>query len=370
MKTGNKEATRLLERLLHQGVTEKVFPGAAAAVAQGTESARKYGIAAAGIKDNRFPGEMVREDTFFDLASLSKALSTTLVVYSLVHENKLSLEDTLGQYFNLQKAEEKKDITLEQLLSHSSGLAAYAELFAAFPPDTGTEKRDDIIQSIIEQPLVYPPGTRCLYSDFGFILLGNIVEEITGQSLADLFRSFVTRPTGLEKDIFYIPLKNGRVDTENFAATEDCPWRGRVLRGEVHDEHCRLMNGVSGHAGLFGTAGGVMRLCGHILDQWQQKGNDFAWSFLLKKGLQRQYPGQTWCLGFDSPSKNGSSGGELISADSVGHLGYAGTSFWIDPNLELIIVLLSNRVHPSRENTRIRTYRPFFHTSIIKNFVK
>ncbi|MCW5201302.1 serine hydrolase, partial [Desulfobulbus sp. F4] len=146
----------------------------------------------------------------------------------------------------------------------------------------------------------------------------------------------------------------------------------KMIRGEVHDEHGWLLNGMAGHAGLFGTVGAVLRLCIAILDAWKEKeaGADRSWAAFLPQGLLQQLPEQTWCLGFDTPTVGTSSSGRYFSPASVGHLGFTGTSFWIDPVKELIVVLLSNRVHPTRENIEIRRFRPHFHDAVIEEILK
>ncbi len=281
-------------------------------------------------------------------------------------KKKIKLSDTLNTFFRGVVPENKQSITISLLLSHASGLIPYASYFASCEPKSGAENREKLVQLILREPLAYTPGSTCVYSDFGFIILGVIIEKVTGETLEDSFKKYVTEPAGLSRDILYMPSGKMSRDRKLFAATEDCPWRGRIIRGEVHDEHSWLMGGVSGHAGLFGRAGGVRLLCELILDEWLQQGKLYPWSGMLQQGLQQQHRGQTWCLGFDTPSAGGSSGGKHISARSVGHLGYAGTSFWIDPDRELVMVLLTNRVHPSRENVKIREFRPFFHDSIIE----
>ena len=355
--------------LLAQGVKKRVFPGAAAAVSWGSGSNRKRSIAVAGIKDNRYPDELIAKDTFFDLASLSKALSTTLIVYSLIEEKKLGLDDTLQALFDREITKDKQPITIRQLLSHSSGLISYKPYFQNFAAEIKKENRELLLKRILLDQLEYEPETDCQYSDPGFILLGHLVELWTDKSLHINFKERITTPLGLTRDIFYLPIAESTFNTKMFAATEKCPWRGRVMRAEVHDEHCWLMNGVCGHAGLFGNVEGVLSLCETILDQWQGRGKPCSWSGMLKQGLQKQYSNKTWCLGFDSPSEQGSSGGSYISGKSVGHLGYAGTSFWIDPEKELVMVLLTNRVHPTRDNTKIRQFRPYFHNQIIKRLI-
>jgi CubicO group peptidase (beta-lactamase class C family) len=352
--------------LLDEGVEKGVFPGAAVALSWGSGSARRRSFSVAGSKDSRYPDDPISLNTFFDLASLSKPLATTLFVYSLINKDSISLETTLSEIFPREIPLDKRIITVAQLLSHSSGLTGYKSFFKKFVPVIREENKERLLRYILDEPLEYEPGSRCLYSDLGFMLLGFLVEEVTGISLVTNFREHISIPAGLEKQIFYNPVIGSRRDEKDFAATEDCPWRGRIMRAEVHDEHCWLMDGVSGHAGLFGTAGGVLSLCESILESLQGREKKFFWSTMVARGLQKQYPDQTWCLGFDSPSQQKSSGGKYLSPGSIGHLGYAGTSFWIDPEKELVVVLLTNRVNPSRENTKIRQFRPYFHDSVIQ----
>ena len=343
--------------LLRHGLTEQVFPGAAAAVACGTGPARQTWTACAGVMDSR-DQSLVTEATLFDLASLSKALSTTLLFYSLFAEGRLRPEDRLADLL-ADVPPDKGRITLRSLLSHSSGLAAYQPWFKTFAPVQKPDNRARLLRLILNEPLAYAPESRCLYSDLGFMLLGWIAEELTGKDLAVNFQERIAGPLGLEKELLCQVSMEQR---QNCAATEQCSWRGRMMRGEVHDEHCWLLNGLAGHAGLFGTVSGVLRLCGAILDSWKKGGNAAgSWAAFLPHGLLPQLSGWTWCLGFDRPTPGASSSGRYFSAQSVGHLGFTGTSFWIDPERELIVILLSNRVHPSRENSRIRKFRPWFH---------
>ncbi|WP_417915467.1 serine hydrolase domain-containing protein [Candidatus Electronema sp. JM] len=351
---------RLLHELLQEGIKGQVFPGAAAAVACGSGTARQSAFAYAGVLHSRSPLP-VTPDTLFDLASLSKPLSTALLCFSLFMEGRISPDSRLADLLP-DIPPDKAQISLRSLLSHSSGLAAYQPWFQHFAPTQQQESKTRLLRLILAEPLAYEPGSRCLYSDLGFILLGHLVEELTGQSLSECFRERVAAPLGLEEELFYHP---PTAERRHCAATEDCPWRGRVVQGEVHDEHCWLLGGVAGHAGLFGTAAAVLRLCAAILDGWQNKGaSGCAWAAFLPEALRQQLPGQTWRMGFDSPTPGTSSSGSCFSPSSAGHLGFTGTSFWLDPERELIVVLLSNRVHPSRDNTRIRQFRPFFHDAL------
>ena len=154
-------------------------------------------------------------------------------------------------------------------------------------------------------------------------------------------------------------------EKKEILATQYCPWRQRLLQGEVDDEHCWLMNGVAGHAGLFGSIQGVLDMSAHILNQWQGRGEHPSYSStLLQTALVRQHSDQTWCLGFDTPSQPGSSGGKYIFEKSVGHLGFTGTSFWLDPVKDMAVVLLTNRVHPKRDNEKIKQFRPLLYDTV------
>jgi CubicO group peptidase (beta-lactamase class C family) len=176
----------------------------------------------------------------------------------------------------------------------------------------------------------------------------------------------IYRPLGLGDDLFFLPLCEARPD-RRYAAMEDCPWRGKILVGEVHDDNAHALGGVAGHAGLFGTVQGVLALTTHLLEVWQARARPvgFHAAELRHFLTTRPVADSTWVLGFDTPSATGSSAGHHFSSASVGHLGFTGTSFWIDPVKELVVVLLTNRVHPVRHDERIKTFRPRFHDEVM-----
>jgi CubicO group peptidase (beta-lactamase class C family) len=345
---------------MRKGVAREVFCGGILAVTKGAEQ-RLLPVGTTRLDKHSNP---VIGSTFFDLASLTKPLATTLLTLFCVDRGKLALTDVLSTFFSLPEQAVMRDVTIAHLLSHSAGLIDYRPLYKQHQPDsTGEQTKQDLLDQILTEPLAYRPGEKCWYSDFGFILLGRIVEEVMGEQLDALFQRHISEPLGLADTLFYLPLNEDiRGERKKYAATEDCPWRGRIVQAEVHDEHCYLMGGVAGHAGLFGTAGAVGELCRTLFAAWQ-KGRDlpFCSSRLLKEALTRVYPRQSWCLGFDTPTPGKSSSGRYFSPESAGHLGYTGTSFWIDPVRELIVVLLTNRVHPTRKNTKIRAFRPMIH---------
>ena len=359
-----------LDFLCTRGIKSGVSSGMSAAIF--TESgSMKTGVTSFSGK-SRFDedGIKIDETFYFDLASLTKPLSTTLILFSLFEEGLLDWQTIYADVIERKIPHEKRKINIGQLLSHSSGLLPYKPYFKCFKPDYNNKKRnkEKIIDLILTDPLKYKPGSDCQYSDFGFILLGDLIEQLTGKSLDILFMEKITKPLGLEKEIFFPSIiKNYGQFEKKCLATEQCLWRNRIVHGEIHDEHCFLMGGVAGHAGLFGTLKGVMAICESILKKWQGGRSKLPVSRdTFKFSLKKKYPDRSWCMGFDTPSKGYTSAGKYMSEKAVGHLGYCGTSFWIDPFHKCIIVLLTNRVHPNRNNMKIKEFRPWFHEQVMK----
>ncbi|MDZ7641271.1 MAG: serine hydrolase domain-containing protein [Desulfurivibrio sp.] len=321
---------------------------------------------------------VVNEKTFYDLASLTKPLATLPLMLQLLTSGRLDLDARLDDLLALKVPADKAAIRLRDLLGHSSGFAAWLPFFRrlashypATEKATKTRVKREVLQQILAEPLVYQPGSRTLYSDPGYILLGFIIEDIYQQSLAKLATAKIYHPLGVAAEIFFNSLIRPRPGA--YAHGEYCTWRRRWLCGEVGDENCALLGGAAGHAGLFGTIVGVTTLVEYIHDCWQQCLPSTAPPLFNRRELltclqPRAESGGGWLLGFDTPAPYGSAAGTLFSAASIGHLGFAGTSFWIDPQRRLSAVLLSNRVHPSRLNERIRKFRPHFHDMVIKEF--
>ncbi len=366
-----QQLNRYLEEVCQKGLVRGVFPGVAAAVSVGEKNNRIWGEYYGGITSFNSPQKVINGQTFFDLASLTKPLCTTLAIMSLVEKGDLSLDQPLSFFFKIPEASKKKNIKIVHLLSHCSGFPAYNPYFEHFSLVFNPANQQTIIDEILKEPLEYITGSECRYSDLGFILLGEIVKRITGMGLDDYFAQTITDPLQLSDLLFFRPITKGSGGSDAtmnniYAATEDCGWRKRVVQGEVHDENCWLMGGVAGHAGLFGTLGGVRSLCEHILDQWQGKDLHQAYGKESLSLFLRKYDGKNWCLGFDTPSATGSSSGQYFSKESVGHLGFSGTSFWIDPKRNIVVVLLTNRIHTSRKNVKIRKFRPIFHDWVME----
>ena len=368
-KTGFDSLDKALKPLFKNALEKKVFSGAATAVFFKERGEEKRLIQSFGKTRNDRKGTKINNKTLFDLASLTKSLCTTLCILSLIEKEKLDWKFCLKDVIKDKIPLSLQEINIEQLLSHSSGLIDYRPFFRDFEPVYCKKTKKNILRAVFNEPLAYRPGEKCLYSDLGYIILGEIVEQVSGKNLDRYFEREITKPLRLEKKIFFRPISSSKEkQVTNIAATEKCPWRKKILQGEVHDEHCWLMGGIAGHAGIFGTAGGVLTMTENILNQWQGKREHPAYSKrLLQKALGWKKKKQTWSMGFDRPSATDSSAGNYFSPTSIGHLGYTGTSFWIDPERELIVVLLTNRIHPTRKNEKIKKFRPFFHDTVVKS---
>jgi len=363
-----------IHTILNSARKKKIFPGAAVGIS-GTFSGRREEVILTCGYASLVPAMVsMNENVFFDLASLSKPLATTLAVLCLVKEKKILMDEPLSSL--LQKKTEK-EITLRDLLGHASGLPPHREYYKELVRYPHAARKDIMTEWILKEELQFKPGSQTLYSDLGYILLGRIVEIQSRQSLDRFVADKVMKPLGLEYTIFYIPLNDKRnqelTKDRLFVATEKCPWRHKVLCGEVHDDNCHALGGVAGHAGLFGDVGSVLRLTTFILDMWlgdavhPNINNEDLHGCMARQKIDGS---NTWGLGFDTPSEKGSSGGRYLSATSAGHLGFTGTSFWIDREKKLVIVLLTNRVHPRRDNEVIKGFRPLFHDTVVKNYVR
>lgn len=316
----------------------------------------------------------------FDLASLTKPLATASIVIRQTSRGRLNPDDRLGQFFpaGLLKGG-KKDIHLRHLLNHSSGLPAYRPYFRDLVRIEPKHRRATLGRWILSEPLAQAPGRKSCYSDLGFILLGMILEDAFGSDLDNLFRRTLADCPGAAAELGYLPLITSTdpeippMKTEfrrgDRVATENCPWRKRLLVGEVHDENAYCLNGTAGHAGLFGTTRGIWTWLDFLCSIYRKITRHPHWdAAILHRFWSRSEspPDSTWALGFDTPSPEGSSAGRYFSPGSIGHLGFTGTSFWLDPEREICIILLTNRVHPNRDNNRMKAFRPLLHDTVMR----
>jgi CubicO group peptidase (beta-lactamase class C family) len=348
--------------LMQRGVQDGVFPGGVLLV---VKEGRVLFFEAFG-RARVAPERPMTTRTVFDLASLTKPLATTVALMLLVQQDKLNLDQTLASAIADFSGTNKKHITIRQLLSHTSGLPDYRPYYKELIKLQPSERKGSLRVSLVSERLIHEPGQACLYSDVGFMILEWLV-EVTAQTPLDHFvEEFIYGPLGL-KHLFFIPLGVAeRSDDQSYAATEDCPWRGKVLDGEVQDDNAYALGGVAGHAGLFGTAQDLYGLLKELLNVYEGKPNsDLFRRDVVQTFFQRQSDQGSWALGFDTPTRPDSSSGQYFSDQSVGHLGFTGTSFWMDLSKGVIVILLTNRIHPNRENEGIKAFRPLLHDTVM-----
>ena len=365
-----------LDACLRQAAACGDVPGAVVCVAYRGEVVwhEAYG-AAAWVPERR----AMRRDTLFDVASLTKVMATTPLVLGAHRDGVLQLDDPLRRFYP-GAPEDVGAVTVRQLLAHSGGVADWLPLYARLDASgTARQRRRQAAALILQQPLAYRPGQAAVYSDLGFIVLGDLLETCYGQPLDVLFEHRVARPLGLRR-VAYRPLdapapgdpswERGlparQAQPPDFAATERCDWRGRVLSGEVHDANAWAMGGVAAHAGLFATAAGVWAFAHAMLEAAAGR-HEWLPPALLRQSWQRQAtpPGTTRALGWDTPTPGRSSAGAFFSPNAVGHLGFTGCSLWIDLERRVSVVLCTNRVHPSRRADGIARLRPRVHDLVM-----
>jgi len=349
-----------LNNLLEEGFQQGVYTAAAAMAGLGGEKLWE-GAAGRVSRDPEAPAATL--DTVFDLASLTKPLATALALMLLVERRKITLEATLGEVLPEEwLPPDKRGLTLRELLAHQAGLPAwrpfYEQILAAPRP-----LRPGLAPRLAAAAaLEYPPGAQTLYSDLGYLLLQAVAAAAAGLDLDSFCRGEIYRPLGLPV-LGFCPRSQPGGDALTFAATEEGLIPGRRIYGEVHDENAWAAGGVAGHAGLFGTAGEVWQLLSALYRAYQ--GEDAGpFSPETVRLFLTPVPGGGRTPGFDTPGPNRSqcSSGRFLSSRSVGHLGFTGTSFWLDLESGQMAVLLTNRVHLGRDDkTKIQEFRPRFH---------
>ena len=352
-----------IDGLMKEAVSGHVFPGGVllVSVRGNVVFFKAYGV------ENLFSGSPVTTETIFDLASLTKPLATTLAVMKLIQRSDLALKENLGAILPSFRNTDKAKIRIEQLLYHNSGFPDYRPYYKRLQNLDPGKRKDVLREFLAKEPLIHPPGRQVVYSDLGFMVLCWVVETVSGIRLDQFVMENIYRPLNLKR-LFFVP--NGIKPLQaKFAATERCPWRGILLEGVVHDDNAYAVGGIEGHAGLFGTAGDVLSLLSELSAVYRGDGASKIFdSELTRRFLSRnKHTGRA--LGFDTPSTATPSCGRFFSKKTVGHLGFTGTSFWMDLERNITVILFTNRVHPSRDNTRIKAFRPTLHDAVMENLV-
>jgi len=369
---------RALEKAIESGETA----GAVLLARMPREGELLEHVAVHGLAVSRPERIPMARETVFDLASLTKPLATAAATLRLVEDGAIALDDPVSKHLPPFGERGKDAVTIRHLLTHSSGLKpwrGFHELVIERERKTGERlagtpaAREFVLQRIYRSALVHDPGQAAVYGDLDFIVLGALVEAVTKQPLDAFCAERVFGPLGLAQTCFLRPAVWGEPPPDavrrRFAATENCPWRGRIVWGEVHDPNASVMGGVAGHAGLFASADDVMGYAQQLVDVWHGRSEVFPRA-LVQAFFERQHlpPGSDWALGWDTPTKGASSSGQHFGERSVGHLGFTGTSLWIDLEREAIVVLLTNRVHLVAKRSQYKL-RPLIHDLVLESFL-
>ena len=343
--------------IIYAAISDTIFPGAQLFVSKGNKILINKSFGKYTYEED---SKIITNKSIYDVASLTKVLSTTPVAMKLIQKKLLSLDFYLSDFYPEFNIGNKQKITARHLLTHSSGLPPYVEYYKI----DSVETKSDIINNIVNLDLEYEPDEKMIYSDLGMILLYDIIEKVSNSSLDKLSDKYFYKPFNMSNTYFNPINKDIVVPTEY-----DNHYRMKLIKGEVHDENAYILNGVSGHAGLFSNATDIGIFSKFFLNEGVLFGRRY-----LKKDLIRIFTSKKKnpvhsdrALGWDTPSKKGSSSGDYFSTGSYGHLGFTGTSLWIDPNEEIIIVFLTNRVYPTRNNKGIYNIRRELHNSIMTN---
>jgi CubicO group peptidase (beta-lactamase class C family) len=357
-----------VDDLVEQAIRDEVFAGAQLAV--GNEGELRYLRAYGRTQRVPVPGAPVDDATRFDVASLTKIVSTTAVVMRLVDSGRLDLDAPVRPWLpELGDGTVKATITARHLLEHSAGMHWWKPFFETLAAEArpGEAPRDALVRLAAAVPLDAPPRTRSVYTDLGFILLATVCERIAGERIDALARRLVWQPLGMEST-GYVDLSAPR-PAATYAATELCPRRG-LLVGQVHDDNAHAAGGVCGHAGVFSTAADLARFAAAYTRSWRGELVSGGFPPALARAFAAPAPVQdsTRSLGWDRPSQGAGAsqaGDRWPRADAVGHGGFTGTSMWLDLAHARWIVLVTNRVHPSRADERIKQVRPKIHDAVL-----
>jgi CubicO group peptidase (beta-lactamase class C family) len=328
-----------VEMVLNRAARDSAFPGAVAIVGTRSGILARYAVGTLNWGNSSAPDER----TLWDLASLTKVIALTSAVMHLSQQGKLDVEAPVQRYLPEWRGPHKDRVRVKDLLTHSSGMPSWRPLYKE------TDTRAEALRLVLSTPLDTTPGVRMVYSDLGAILLGQIVERVSGVPLDRYVTRHILEPLGMRETMFRpSPQLQPRI-----APTEYDPWRQRHVRGEVHDENAFRLDGVSAHAGLFSTAADLTQIARMYLGGGMLNGTrvlDSATIVRFTRAENRAFSHRA--LGWET-ANGANSGGRRMSPLAFGHTGFTGTSIWIDPGRDVFVILLTNRVNPTRENRRI-----------------
>lgn len=343
-----------VDNLINKAIEDSVFPGGVLLIAKDGNIIHQKAF---GRFTYDWNSNEVDINTIYDLASVSKVIATTTAAMICYDRNLFSFDDKVVKYFPEFQSNGKDKITIRNLLLHNSGLPAFKRYYEM------NYDKEKILEDIYKTKLEYETGTKTIYSDLGIIVLGKIIEKVSGKTLDQFCYDEIFAPLGMS-NTFYNPQE---IFKERIAPTEnDTSFRKRLLIGEVHDENAYILGGVAGHAGLFSTANDLAKILQMLLQKGYYQGKQYIKKETVELFTKRQSNESSRALGWDTKSEQGSSAGTLFSDLSYGHTGFTGPSVWIDPTKNLFVVFLCNRVYPTRENTKIGEFRPKLHNEIMR----
>ena len=342
-----------VDEIIQSAIKDSAFPGAVVLVSKEGKLIYEKAFGHLTYDDT---SATVTINTIYDIASLTKVIATTTAAMICFDKKLVSLDDPVAKYIPEFAQNGKEKVTIKNLLLHNSGLPAFKRFYKNY------SSAGEVINDIYKTPLSYEPGSKTVYSDLGFITLAKIVEQVTGKGFDVFCKEEIFIPLQMNSTFFNpsdsLQYKIAPTEYDNY-------WRNKLVWGKVHDETSALLNGVTGHAGLFSTAEDISNLLQLLLNSGTFNGYQIIKPETVKLFTTRYSEKSTRALGWDTKSEEKSSAGNIFDITSFGHLGFTGTSIWIDPTRKLFVVFLTNRVYPTRENKRLYKVRPALHDAVI-----
>ncbi len=385
-----------VRELFASGVEQGVFPGAVLLVGKQGEIIFEESIGKLYHPDFG-PDTRTSIDTVFDIASLTQPVVTSSLIMMLVENGKLKLKDHVTRYAPGFGVHGKSDILIKHLLDHSAGFPHWHPYFEEIVELSSSSRigmlasaaaKEHVYQQINRQMVKGKPGTKQVFSDIGYIVLGQIIERLVGAPLHKVAQKMLFHPLGMRSTSFVdlSLFKRGSIEAvpDMVAPTEDCPWRKRVICSEVHDDNAWAMGGVSGHGGCFSAARDLHTFASHLIGAyfgqdsfisqatvrefffpWVDPEADFT-EFDAEVRQSSRLESNRWRYGWEAPHEENGMLGAGLSPFAIGHAGFTGCSLWLEPEAGVDIILLSNRIHPTRNNKKIKEFRPLIHAAIVE----
>lgn len=381
-KTSSSGWRSELAALLRQGVEEEVFPGAVLQVQHRGDVTFSEAIGHRTYPSDGNPSSAIKLDTVFDVAGITGSVVTTSLIMKLFEGRKLRLDDRVSRYVQGFGVNGKSVITIQDLLGATSGLIAWAPFFeelvrlnsgSRMGMLTSRGAKEYVYNVINRSQLKYQPRSRQIYSDVGLIVLGQVIEILTGMSLDKAAQKLLFQPLGMKSssyiDLSLVKRRGIQPVLDLIAPTEDCPWRKRVLCGEVHDDNAWAMGGVAGHCGVFSTAADLGVFAAELLRCYRGGGSFFrpqtVRGFLARPEANFDL---THTLGWELPNRDNGFTEVGFGENAVGVTGFTGCALWLDPDKDLAVVLMSNRIHPNRSNRKIFGFRQELFRTVLSAF--